>query len=95
MGHLIHRPEADDAFAAAMRPARVAVGITQVQLAKRLDMPVAAIARIEQGSRRASVGEALWIAYELGTTVEAMVGSWQTPLVKAPPGRPRRGSSAG
>jgi transcriptional regulator with XRE-family HTH domain len=93
MAYPTRRFRADDAFAAAVRPARTAADITQAELAERVGVPTAAIAKIEQGSRRATVGEALWIAYELGTTVEVMVGDWQRPLVKASPGRPRRGST--
>ena len=89
MAHPTHRFRPDDAFAAALRPARVAAGVTQAQLANRLGVPTAAIARIEQGIRKTSVGEALVIAWELGTTVDALAGSWERPLVKAPPGRPR------
>ena len=90
MAHPTHRFRSDDAFAAALRPTRVAAGVTLAQLAQRLGLPTSSIARIEQGTRRASVGEALVIAWLLGTTVDALAGSWERPLMKAPPGRPRR-----
>ena len=92
MGHPVHRFQADDAFAAALRPARVAAALTQVELAQRIGLSISAIVRIEQGARRASVGEAHAIAEALDTTVDAMLASASGPLVKAPMGRPRRTS---
>jgi len=90
MGHAIRRLPADDAFAAALRPTRTAAGLSQVQLANRVGLPIAAVAGTEQGVRRASIGEAVAIAQALDTTVDAMVASTSGPLVKAPIGRPRR-----
>lgn len=65
---------------------RLAVGVTQAQLAKRLGEPAAAIARDRASFRSASVREALIIAWELGMTVDALAGRWERPLMKAPTG---------
>jgi DNA-binding XRE family transcriptional regulator len=54
--------------------ARRRAGLSQQQLAQRLDVGRATIARIEVGSTSPSVALALKIARELGEGVEALFG---------------------
>ena len=81
--------EADDAFAAALRRARKAAGLSQAQLAERLGFRTSVVAGIEQRIRCASVGEATAIAEALHTTVDFMTADVTSPLVEASPARAR------
>lgn len=56
----------------AIRDARAAAGLTQVELARRAGIPRATLSAVENGRTIPSVATALAIAQALGTSVEAL-----------------------
>jgi len=70
-------PSADEAFAAAIRAKREAKGLTQEDLAKHMtmrgfDFHQQTIYKIEKGSRKVTVGEAVSLAEAVGVPVETL-----------------------
>lgn len=88
MGSLARRFAGDDAFARSVRTARLRSRLSQRQLAAAAGLPVGLLAKIEQGVRRASVGEAAILAAALGVPLAEMVAGPSDPVVPAPAGRP-------
>ena len=60
-------------FPVNMRNARLKAGLTQAELAEKVNVTQAMIARCENGSAAPSICVAVQIANALGTTCEALV----------------------
>lgn len=61
-----------------LREAREGAGLTQVELAKRLDVPQPFVSRYESGQRRLDLVELRSICRELGIEVVELVERWET-----------------
>ena len=60
-------------FRALLRELRHEAGLTQVQVAERLDEPQSFVSKYESGERRLDVIELRHVAEALGTTLAAVV----------------------
>ena len=60
-------------FAARVRALRAGLGLTQVELAKRLGKPQSYLSKIESCERRVDVIEALSICKVLGVTLDVLL----------------------
>lgn len=58
---------------AVLRELRRGAGLTQVQVAKRLDVPQSFVSKYESGERRLDVVELRHVAEAIGTTLEAVI----------------------
>ena len=56
-----------------LRQLRREAGLTQVEVARRLDVPQSFVSKYESGERRLDVVELRHVAEVLGTTLEAVV----------------------
>ena len=54
---------------AVLRELRLAAGLTQIQVAARLDVPQSFVSKYEAGERRLDVIELHYVAEALGTTL--------------------------
>jgi transcriptional regulator with XRE-family HTH domain len=71
--------KARKALGKRIRELREALGLSQIELAQRVDKSSAAyIAFIESGERNISTMDLMCLAKELGTTVAALVGEQST-----------------
>ncbi|WP_109528667.1 helix-turn-helix domain-containing protein [Nocardia aurea] len=59
-------------FCDVLRRLRIERGLTQVDVAERLDKPQSFVSKYETGERRLDVAETHSIAAALGTTLEAI-----------------------
>ena len=82
-------PSSDAAFAASIRVSREAKGLTQEDLAKHMtmrgfDFHQQTIYKIEKGTRKVTVGEAVSLAEAVGVPVEALADQFpQSPESRA------------
>lgn len=60
---------------ALLRELRREAGLTQVDVAERLDVPQSFVSKYESGERRLDVIELRHVARAIGTTLEAIVES--------------------
>ncbi|WP_433268983.1 helix-turn-helix domain-containing protein [Actinosynnema sp. CS-041913] len=60
-------------FRALLRQMRLEAGLTQVEVAKRLDEPQSFVSKYESGERRLDVIELRRVAQALGTTLAVVV----------------------
>ncbi len=58
---------------AVLRELRRGAGLTQVEVAKRLDVPQSFVSKYESGERRLDVVELRHVAEAIGTTLEAVI----------------------
>lgn len=58
---------------AVLRELRRGAGLTQVQVAERLDVPQSFVSKYESGERRLDVVELRHVAEAIGTTLEAVI----------------------
>ena len=65
---------------ALLREIRTETGLTQVQVAERLDEPQSFVSKYESGERRLDVVELSIVAEALGTTLKAVVDRFEQPL---------------
>ncbi|MBN7560311.1 helix-turn-helix domain-containing protein [Mycobacteroides abscessus] len=56
-----------------LRELRRGAGLTQVQVARRLDVPQSFVSKYESGERRLDVVELRHVAEAIGTTLEAVI----------------------
>lgn len=59
-------------FCDLLRRLRTGQGLTQVEIAERLDKPQSFVSKYESGERRLDVAESRAIAQAMGTTLEAV-----------------------
>lgn len=57
----------------ALRDARLAAGLTQVQLAARLGQPQSFVSKVESGARRLDVVELIAFCASVGITVQPII----------------------
>jgi transcriptional regulator with XRE-family HTH domain len=69
----VRRDSKNDELRAILTEARIAKGLTQNQLAAKLDRPQAMVSNYERGQRRIDVGEFIEIAGLLGLDPVAIV----------------------
>ena len=69
----MRRGPKNDELRAILTEARIAKGLTQTQLAKKLDRPQAMVSNYERGQRRIDVGEFIEIAGLLGLDPVAII----------------------
>lgn len=69
-----------DRFAANLRRARKAAGISQEELAERCELHRTEVSLLERGGREPRLGTLIKLATALGTTAEALVAGigWDT-----------------
>jgi transcriptional regulator with XRE-family HTH domain len=72
--------KAQQAFCRVLTEARKKAGLTQTELAERLDRPQSFVAKIEAGERRVDVIELLALASALGVEPERLVGNLRREL---------------
>ncbi|RIR69087.1 XRE family transcriptional regulator [Mycobacteroides abscessus] len=60
---------------AVLRDLRRAAGLTQVEVARRLDVPQSFVSKYESGERRLDVIELRHVAGAIGTTLETVFSS--------------------
>jgi transcriptional regulator with XRE-family HTH domain len=65
---------------AILRDARIAAGLTQVDLAKRLSVPQSFVSKYESGERRLDVLEFRRIATALNSSVTRLLGKLESRL---------------
>ncbi|WP_100523977.1 helix-turn-helix domain-containing protein [Mycobacteroides abscessus] len=58
---------------AVLRELRRAAGLTQVEVAKRLDVPQSFVSKYESGERRLDVIELRHVAEAIGTTLQTVI----------------------
>lgn len=58
---------------ALLRQSREDAGLTQVEVAERLDVPQSFVSKYESGERRLDVIELRHVAEAIGTTVEVII----------------------
>ncbi len=80
-------------FLRNLRSARTRAGMSQVELAAALERPQSFVAKIETGTRRVDVAEAMRIAAVLGSNLAELLPHSDRLALSNPPRRPRHRST--
>jgi len=72
-GHARDVPEALDAIGDRLREARLKAGLSQRELARRLDLSASLISQLESGMSKPSVGTLYAIVTELGVSLDTVI----------------------